>query len=556
MAFTLAVKTARRHSCKLMSDPSAPPSKKESTPALRARAEAALVKGDLATAQTLASELAGRTLGGWDQAVLGRIALAAGHIKEANTHLEAARALLPDEGSILVDLAAALAASRRWAAAAKVVAEAIAQRGHLADLHERHAIYLANAGDREGSKMALEHALTLEPHRASAWALLGERHLEQGERAAAKTAFAKAVTCDPKDPSGLWNLALLAEQEGDLEDAASILTQLLETRADQRQVRHRRGQIRLSRGDLEQGWADYAFRLKSREYVSWQHALKAPYWAGEDLTGKHLAVWADQGLGEQLLTASLLPDVLSQSKSLTFACDPRLVTLLRRSFPEVQVVSLEALKQEGKALGAIDYQATLSEVGAAQRPSLSDFPSPQATLLPDSGRVAAFRESLLAGAAKPLIGIAWRSENALAGREKRTDLPSHWLPLLKTPEVQFISLQYGQTGDEIAAANAAAGCDITSIPGLDPIRDVDGFAALVAAMDLMISTSNTTVHIAGGLGKPCWALLPRAYGRPWYWFDKGEASLWYENLTLLSSQGDWTEVAREASKRLKHWVGS
>ena len=81
MAFTLAVKTARRHSCKLMSDPSAPPSKKESTPALRARAEAALVKGDLATAQTLASELAGRTLGGLDQAVLGRIALAAGHIK-------------------------------------------------------------------------------------------------------------------------------------------------------------------------------------------------------------------------------------------------------------------------------------------------------------------------------------------------------------------------------------------------------------------------------------------------------------------------------------------
>ncbi|MBT6961789.1 MAG: tetratricopeptide repeat protein, partial [Rhodospirillaceae bacterium] len=184
-----------------------PPSKE--TPAdLRSRAEAALENGDLVAAKELAGRLSALPLGPWDNTVLGRIALADGDHPAARTALEAALKQLPDEGSILVHLAEVCAVQKRWGEAVKTITIAIAQRGSIAELHERRAIYLANTGDQIESIDALERALGLEPDRASAWALLGERYIEQKNSQAAKKAFETAVKSDPTNHSGLWNLAL------------------------------------------------------------------------------------------------------------------------------------------------------------------------------------------------------------------------------------------------------------------------------------------------------------------------------------------------------------
>ncbi|NKB45976.1 MAG: tetratricopeptide repeat protein, partial [Alphaproteobacteria bacterium] len=325
---------------------------------LRARAEAALERGDLQAAQEFATRLATHATGPWENLVLGRIALATGDHRRARTVLEAARKRLPEEGSILVHLAEVYAVQKQWADAVESITTAISKRDSIAELHERRATYLTNAGDEVESMLALERALSLEPNRASAWALLGERHLERDDIAVAKKALDRALACDPANSTAIWNLALLAEKTGDLVEAESILTRLIDSGlVDSRLVLQRRGQIRLSLGDLAGGWADYGVRLKHAYYDSWQHALEVPYWSGEDLTGKHLAVWADQGIGEQILTASLALQTSTRAGSLTFACDPRLVSLLSRSFPDIAVVSLEKLRERGRAVGPVDLQA-------------------------------------------------------------------------------------------------------------------------------------------------------------------------------------------------------
>lgn len=534
-----------------MSESNSPPEKILTTQQLRQQIDEALAGKDVDAAQDLAAQLAQRkSLGPWEKTVIGRAALAANNFTKAHDWLSKAAEVLSDEGSILVDLAAATAGLKRWKQAAELVGKAIAQRPDIPDLHERHAIYLANAGDQFGSRQALERALELDSARASSWALLGERRVEMQDLTAAEEAFLTALQHQPDNSAALWNLALLKEKTADLSAALGLLDRIPTETAQTAQARHRRGQILLSLGRLEEGWADYAVRLKNLSYVSWQYALRVPYWSGEDLADKHLVVWADQGLGEQLLTASILGDAARLCGSITFACDPRLVTLLARSYPDVRIVPLTALKDRGPDLGQIDAQATLSELGAILRPDLNAFPPPTAFLKPDPARVAAFQDRLKAEG-QPLVGISWRSENALAGAEKSTSLKDHWSGLLQTEQVRFISLQYGETPQEIAAM----GIEIQTIPELDPTQDVDGFTALVAAMDAVVSTSNTTVHVSGGLGIPTLAILPKAYGRPWYWFDQGDTSPWYQNLALVRSSGDWRQALSVARAELPRLLG-
>lgn len=534
-----------------MSESNSPPEKTLTAQELRQQIDEALARKDVELAQRLAAQLAQReSLGPWEITAIGRAAIAVNDFAKANTWLSRAHYVLPDEGAILVDLAAALAGLGRWGQAAELLDKAIAQRPDIPDLHERHSIYLANAGDQAGSLIAVERCLALDSARASSWALLGERRVEMEDSRAAEDAFLTALKHQPDNSAALWNLALLKEKAGDLSAALDLLDRVPTETGQTARARHRRGQILLSLGRLAEGWADYAARLKNLSYVSWQYALRVPYWSGEGLTGKHLVVWADQGLGEQLLTVSLLSDAVALCGSLTFACDPRLVTLLSRSFPGIHVVPLTALKDDGPSLGHIDAQATLSELGAVLRQDLTTFPPPTAFLKPDLARVEAFRERLKAHD-QPLIGISWRSESTLAGAEKSTSLKDHWSTVLQTDGPRFVSLQYGDTSEDIAAA----GVEILSAPDLDPIQDVDGFAALVAAMDAVVSTSNTTVHVAGGLGIPTFSVLPAAYGRPWYWFDQGEVSPWYQNLTVVRSGGNWSKALSKAGAELRQLLG-
>ena len=148
--------------------------------------------------------------------------------------------------------------------------------------------------------------------------------------------------------------------------------------------------------------------------------------------------------------------------------------------------------------------------------------------------------------------MLFRSQSPGAEREKSIPLPT-WTEILPAPDVAFISLQYGETAADIEGAERALGVRVAIDEGIDPVRDLDGFAAQIAAMDLVISVSNTTVHLAGALGQRAWAMIPSDRGRLWYWFLDRTDSPWYARLRLFRKPvgGRWTGALAEVGAALR-----
>ncbi|MFL2771495.1 MAG: tetratricopeptide repeat protein [Rhodospirillaceae bacterium] len=517
---------------------------------LRASIDSALSSGDAESAFRIAKVLSHRPhLGVWEEAAIGRAALAKDQYDLAIKWLSKAHESLPQEIIILRSLAESYAVKKLWDAAALALGKAINLQPGLAELYKLQGIYWSNCGRYEEAEQSLYRGLSLDPNNPSFLTLLGELCLAQDKLPDAIKYFNRVLTKDPMNIPAISNLALAYEREGDLRLTLDMLGSLIQIEPSHANI-YRRGQVLLTMGRFREGWLDYARRLQSGDYQSWQFALNIPYWSGEDLSDKHLLVWTDQGLGDQILAVSLLGELVPRARKITLACDPRLISLFQRSWPELTVVSLAILRNAKKNLAPIQVQATISELGATLRPNYKSFSQPKAFLKSDKERSIELRRRLTKDEQRPLIGISWRSSNPLAGKQKSTSLCSDWAQVLKQSGMRFVALQYGAITEELKYVREALAVDIATIPEIDFERDVDGFASLVAAMDQVISVSNTAVHVAGGLGISTKALLPHTYGRPWYWFDKGDVALWYPNVSLYRSQGDWERTIGEVAESL------
>jgi len=142
-----------------------------------------------------------------------------------------------------------------------------------------------------------------------------------------------------------------------------------------------------------------------------------------------------------------------------------------------------------------------------------------------------------------IIGLNWRSFRNKYANDKSLDLMD-LAPFFNLPGCTVVNLQYGDIRDEVRAAEAA-GLHFNKAVTIDLTKDMDGVASLVDACDVIVSTSNTTVHIAGALGKQVLLMLPYRTGKLWYWSEaKGEGSLWYPTIKTFhqGAQGDWAST--------------
>ncbi|MEQ9447798.1 MAG: hypothetical protein RLN70_02710, partial [Rhodospirillaceae bacterium] len=208
---------------------------------------------------------------------------------------------------------------------------------------------------------------------------------------------------------------------------------------------------------------------------------------------------------------------LEQGAQVTLVCTKRLAPLFTRSFPTADIKHREDVLEGAATHSAADFQASFSHLGAHLRSEIAAFPTRPGYLKADHSVTETLRPKYLANSNDLLVGISWHSKNNDAEAEKSIPL-ALWGPVLRVPGVRFVSLQYGSVEDDVASAKAATGVDVVVDPTVDPLADIDRFAAQVAAMDLVITVSNTTAHVAGALGRPTWVLTPYSTGRIWYWF--------------------------------------
>lgn len=385
----------------------------------------------------------------------------------------------------------------------------------------------------------LRTAIIVEPEAAMLWLTLGTVVGDQGDVEQAELFYREALRLEPDYGKALYNLSNMLFAQGKKDEALDHgrrAIALAETPEDLSMMRFAMATMLLAGGDLPQGWAFYAARL-DRSFSEPVHFLTdRPRWTpGADINGRHLMLFGEQGLGDEILFANTLDEVLADlgpDGHLTMAVTDRLLPLFERSFPGVSFGKHLTLKREGRAFRAaaaiktwdhIDLWAPMGELLKAYRPSVASFPDrPRGFMKADPNRVADWRGALstLPGLK---VGVLWTSLVLDASRYQYFSPFEQWAPVLSTPGVSFVNLQYGDQSQAIAHAQAALGVKLHQPDGIDLKNDLDDVAALCKAMDLVVGVSNATFNIAAACGAPCWLIgIKSAWPRlgtdryPWY----------------------------------------
>jgi hypothetical protein len=239
--------------------------------------------------------------------------------------------------------------------------------------------------------------------------------------------------------------------------------------------------------------------------------LTAPAWNGQPLEGKTLHVWGEQGVGDQVLYAGVIDEARARAGRCVLECEPRLVPLFERSFAGVEVVPQTTPAQQRISAPDIGAQIAVGSLSRFFRTDLASFPRHRGYLRADPTRVALLRERYRRLGSGRVVGLSWRSTRKDLGLWKSAPLAG-WAPILAVPGVAFINLQYGDCTAELVDVEQHIGTAIHCDGEVDPLKDLDAFAAQISALDLVITTSNTTAHFAGALGVPVWTLLPAGSG--------------------------------------------
>ena len=439
------------------------------------------------------------------------------------------------------------------------VKEAVSACTHAVELDPVLAAAWNNLGDAlrehgqvEEAVRACERAVQLGPDSAVAWSNLGGALLERGSLEQSIAALERALELEPRYAPAILNLGVTYEQRQ--QDAAAVESyrRALEIDPNLAAAGLRLACMQLAHGNFSDGWAGYEWRLRERGALPGRFDFTP--WAGDAAPGKRLLVWGEQGVGDEIMHSSMIPELVQSRMSITLETDPRLVTLMARSFPGATVVPRRTPPALDPA--AFDCQTPLASLGRQLRRSYDAFPRHRGYLKADPALTESMSARLRRAGSGTAIGISWISANRNVGAYKSSTLPD-WAPVLRMPGFRFVDLQYGDTARARDEFKLRHGTEITHLDDIDLFHDLEALAALCAACDLVITVSNVTAHMAGALGKPVWLLAPVAKGRIWYWFSGRVDSPWYPSMRLFTqpSPGDWRAVLERVAEELAVFAG-
>ncbi|WP_247877326.1 tetratricopeptide repeat protein [Azospirillum brasilense] len=479
---------------------------------------------------------------------LGSVLLALGRAPEAVRRFRLALALQPAAAAALTNLGNALEAAYDLPSAAESHRRATLAEPGLAEAHDNWGAVLTRLGALEAAGQRHRHALRLAPDREDGWLNLGVALRRAGQLDEARWALVRALSLAPAQADGLANLGRLLRDRGEAAAAERWCRRTLAVEPEHPAAAFNLGLLDLARGRLEAGWAGYDARFRARELSGGARAVPVPAWVGEDPAGLRLLVWAEQGIGDEILFAGCLDELIARAASVVVECDHRLVPLFARSFPRAQWRPAPA-DPEAPCAG-IDRHVAMGSLPRWFRPRLDRFPSRPAFLTADPQRTAFWRERMAALGPGLRVGIAWRSGLMTAERRGVYAPLDAWGPVFALPGVVFVTLQYGDCATEIAEAERHFGVTIHRWDDLDLKNDLDGVAALMTTLDLVITPASSVGELAGALGVPVWRFGPRG---DWTALGTGVRP-WFPTMTLTSAppgesaSGALPTIARRLAK--------
>lgn len=445
--------------------------------------------------------------------LLARLAESAGELERAGGALERAVGIAPGAGAILASCARVRHLQGRSGEARALAARAIGVDPGLADAHQVAGLAAIAEEDYAAGAAALERAVPLAPGMIGTHLNLANAYLHLGRFDECRERLEWVIAREPRNFIARWDYA----------------------------------HLQLAARDFERGWPNYEYRLQAQEGGSLTG--HRPPWRGEPLADRTLLVLGEQGIGDQIMLASCLPEVTARARECLLVCEPRLTRLFARSFPGVTVRSPQSLDRA--ELDRADFEVQAGSLPVHFRRSAAAFPRHAGYLRADPERAAFWRQRLDATGARLRIGVSWRGGTAKTRGRLRSLPPAALAPLLALPDACFVSLQYGDVAAELAELRRASGVPVLEFP--EAIADYDETAALVAGLDLVVTVCTSIVHLTGALGRPVWVLVPSV--PEWRYCLAGDTLPWYPSARLFRQPAGaaWPDTIAAVAAALAAW---
>jgi len=424
----------------------------------------------------------------------------------------------------------------------------------FADAHLNAAAVLADLGRLDDAAARLRHALALEPRNLGARLSLGGILKRLGRLEEARTHIESAAKDNPEDVAAWNDLGLALKEMREYGAAEGVFERALALAAPGQKavVGVNLATAKLMRGKLGEGFRAFEARLGLPLFATQaDRFFKAPRWRGEDLSGKTILLYGEQGMGDALQFLRWAPLLSAKGAKILLGIFPPLARLASR----VEGVFVAA--SDGRDFPAYDFHCSLMSLPAVLGlESVSDVPAPIPYVTPFPEEAEAWSERL-DDALGPRdgslrVGLVWSGSPGLEEDLQRSVALARLDPVLRVPGVRFVSLQKNE-----------AAAQLLDLPeGLrlhDPMPAVEDFAAtaaIVAGLDLVVSVDTSVAHLAGAMGKPVW-LLSRWNGC-WRWMDGLDASPWYPTMRVFRPEapGAWDAVAEDVAAALREAVSA
>lgn len=420
------------------------------------------------------------------------------------------------------------------------------------ELDPAHADALANLGcalrdlgNLEEAVLTLCAALELKPRGGEIYSNLGNTLKDMGRLTEAEAACRAAVALMPGSSVAKFNLGCVLQDQRKFAEAESFYRTAIAAEPDYIRAHWNLGLALLAQGRFKEGWAEHEWRARTQR--SWSPALTfaEPAWRGEDLAGKTLLIHREQGLGDNIQFARYAALAAAQGARVVMLTYPSLAGLLRTLPSVAEVVA------DGEPLPAFDLQTPILSLPHLFGTELSTVPAEIPYLCADPARATAWRERL---AALPglKVGLVWaggtRPNDPDWARidSRRSLFLAQFADIARLEGISLVSLQKGE------AAAQTKGFPIADFT--DEIEDFADTAALIEALDLVVSVDTAVAHLTGSLGKPVWILS--RYDACWRWLDQRDDSPWYPTARLYRQREPlgWPDVLGRVRRDLDELV--
>lgn len=418
------------------------------------------------------------------------------------------------------------------------------------DFNNKLASLLYEIGQWKVAEQYAKKAIEIQPKSVGALNNLGRIRQMRGDLDGARKIYMKALELLPDNGDAHNNLGNVFLYADETAKALEAFDRAIELKPKSNGIRFNRSIVLLTTGQFQEAWRDHRLRFDKEDPIP-ARTWDCPVWDGEAIDKKRLLLWSDQGIGDQIVHVRAAKKVSAAASECVVECSKRLTSLFTRSFPNIEIIGVREPADSRLTDRNWDAHTSTLDIHLGHLKSPTDI-DPTPYLKSDTALTHMLRRKYRqASGNRPLIGISWWSGGSIQSHFKTTPL-LEWLPILRSPDVAFVDLQYGDHSSELNAVMKHDGVTIIQDDDVDPMGDMDPFAAQVAAMDLVITISNTTAHMAGALGVPVWNMTPTGPGRLWYWFLEGDDSPWYQSMRLFrhSYNEPWTGVIEQVKKSL------